>query len=97
MPEPQEDVANRKFPVILTQSLETSVIIPDYVFIASLEKNYEFTPYAVDNEGQRFLGTTRSLGDIAPLVIPKRLTGTDNKSEIKLDTGTDNKSEHQQG
>lgn len=97
MPEPQEDVANRKFPVILTQSLETSVIIRDSSFIASGEENYEFTPYAVDNEGQRFLGATCSWDDIAPLVAPEFYTGTDNKSEIKPDTGTDNKPEHQQG
>ena len=81
MPEPHEDDVNRKFPVILTQSLETSVIIRDSSFIASGEENYEFTPYAVDNEGQRFLGATCSWDDIAPLVIPERFTGTDNKSE----------------
>lgn len=79
MPEPHEDDVNRKFPVILTQSLETSVIIRDSSFIASRVKNYEFTPYAVDNEGQRFLGTTRSWEDIAPLVAPEFYTGTDNK------------------
>ena len=78
---PQEDDVNRKFPVILTQSLETSVIIPNYNFIASGEENYKFTPYAVDNEGQRFFGTTRSWDDIAPLVLPEFYTGTDNKSE----------------
>ena len=94
MPGPQEDDVNRKFPVILTQSLETSVIIPNYNFIASGEENYKFTPYAVDNEGQRFFGTTRSWDDIAPLVLPEFYTGTDNKSETKPDTGTDNKSEH---
>ena len=97
MPEPQEDVVNRKFPVILTQSLETSVIIPNYNFIASRVKNYEFTPYAVDNEGQRFLGATCSWDDIAPLVAPEFYTGTDNKSETKPDTGTNNKPEHQLG
>ena len=91
MPEPHEDDVNRKFPVILTQSLETSVIIRDSSFIASRVKNYEFTPYAVDNEGQRFLGTTRSWEDIAPLVAPEFYTGTDNKSETKPDTDTGNK------
>ena len=96
MPEPQEDVVNRKFPVILTQSLETSVIIRDSSFIASRVKNCEFTPYAVDNEGQRFLGATCSWDDIAPLVAPEFYTGTDNKSETKPDTDTGNKSEHQQ-
>lgn len=96
IPGPHDDDANRKFPVILTQSHETSVIIPNYNFIASRVKNYEFTPYAVDNEGQRFLGTTRSWDDIAPLVAPEFYTGTDNKSETKPDTGTNNKPEHQQ-
>ena len=81
MPEPQEDDVNRKFPVILTQSLETSVIIRDSSFIASGEENCEFTPYAVDNEGQRFFGATCSWDDIAPLVAPEFYTGTDNKSE----------------
>lgn len=94
IPGPQEDDVNRKFPVILTQSLETSVIIPNYNFIASGEENYKFTPYAVDNEGQRFFGTTRSWDDIAPLVLPEFYTGTDNKSETKPDTDKDNKSEH---
>ena len=91
MPEPHEDDVNRKFPVILTQSLETSVIIRDSSFIASRVENCEFTPYAVDNEGQRFLGTTRSWEDIAPLVAPEFYTGTDNKSETKPDTDTGNK------
>lgn len=91
MPEPHEDDVNRKFPVILTQSLETSVIIRDSSFIASGEENYEFTPYAVDNEGQRFLGATCSWDDIAPLVAPEFYTGTDNKSETKPDTDTGNK------
>lgn len=95
MPGPHDDDANRKFPVILTQSLETSVTIPDSNFIASGGENYEFTPYAVDNEGQRFLGATCFWNDIAPLVLPEYFTGTDNKSETKPDTDTDNKSEDQ--
>lgn len=94
MPVPYEDDANRKFPIILTQSLETSVIIPDFTFIASGEENYKFTPYAVENEGHRFFGTTRSWDDIKSLILPEYYTGTDNKSKIKPDTDKDNKSEH---
>lgn len=95
MPVPHDDNANRKFPVIFTQSPETTVTIPNFTFIASGEENYKFTPYAVDNEGHRFFGTARSWNDVKSLVLPEYETGADNNSETKPDTDIDSKSEDQ--